>query len=104
MFSVRAPVNKIVTDAVVAKVEVMDHQVYAIEFAREWVAKATEPELLDLLSARPRIPRPLDVELTAYVATKLGLGLTGADHDHIRRDVRAAWWDTVRRRTSKQNS
>ena len=66
---------------------------YATEFAAKWMADALESEINDLRAARPRIPRPLDIELMTHVSMRMGIGIQ--DDDAARRVVRAAWWDAI---------
>lgn len=62
----------------------------AAAFARKWLSAATDAEIADLHVGRPRIPRPLDVELLASVEQALNRLLQ--DDDPTRRDARSAFW------------
>jgi uncharacterized LabA/DUF88 family protein len=70
-----------------------DYTVHAVEFAKQWMAAATEAEVLELRNDSPRIPRPLDVELMLHVEQKVGATL--AEAETARRKVRAAWWRAI---------
>jgi hypothetical protein len=65
----------------------------AAAFAREWLSAATDAEIADLHVGRPRIPRPLDVELLASVEQVLKRLLQ--DDDLTRRDARSAFWGVI---------
>jgi hypothetical protein len=65
----------------------------AAAFAREWLSAATDAEIADLHVGRPRIPRPLDIELLASVEQALNRPLQ--DDDTTRRDARSAFWGVI---------
>lgn len=62
-------------------------------FAGQWLRDATEYELRELLAQRPRIPRPLDIELLRHTESVLEISL--ADDDATKRNLRRAFWETV---------
>lgn len=62
-------------------------------FAGQWLREASEHEFQELLAQRPRIPRPLDIELLRHTENVLGISL--ADDDAAKRSLRRAFWDTV---------
>ena len=62
-------------------------------FAGQWLQEATEYEFQELLAQRPRIPRPLDIELLRHTEHVLGISL--AEDDAAKRSLRRAFWDTV---------
>ncbi len=65
----------------------------AAAFARQWLSAATDAEIADLHVGRPRIPRPLDVELLASVEQALNSPLR--DDDTTRRAARSAFWGVI---------
>ena len=62
-------------------------------FAGQWLQEATEYEFQELLAQRPRIPRPLDIELLRHTEHVLGISL--AEDDAAKRSLRRAFWDAV---------
>ncbi|WP_173140205.1 NYN domain-containing protein [Kibdelosporangium persicum] len=65
----------------------------AVAFATQWRDQAEETELMELLSDRPRIPRPLDIELLTAVEREIGQNLR--NDEQLKRNVRAAWWGVI---------
>lgn len=61
----------------------------AADFAREWVAKATDDEAARLLGQRPVIPKALDAELLRHVQSAAG---QLDKRDDLRNLMRAAFW------------
>lgn len=94
-FSARIPVEAAEGNVPVVPVASSAHEAYAVEFAEQWLSAAQDAEVLELLAVKPRIPRPLDIELMSYVTTRLGVSIE--DEDAVRRDVRATWWGEVGR-------
>jgi uncharacterized LabA/DUF88 family protein len=65
----------------------------AAAFTRDWLDAAIDSELADLHARRPRIPRPLDLELLTAVEQALGRPLL--DDDTARRAARSAFWGVI---------
>jgi uncharacterized LabA/DUF88 family protein len=65
----------------------------AVDFAGAWLDRATETEIAELWVSRPRIPRPLDLEL--LIAVETGLGLELREREAVKRAARASFWGTV---------
>ncbi|WP_185845908.1 NYN domain-containing protein [Kibdelosporangium aridum] len=65
----------------------------AVAFATQWRDHADDNELTELLSDRPRIPRPLDIELLTAVESAIGQRLR--NNEQLKRNVRAAWWGVI---------
>jgi uncharacterized LabA/DUF88 family protein len=65
----------------------------AVDFATQWRDQAGEAELLELLADRPRIPRPLDIELITAVERAVGTSLL--DRKDLKKDLRATWWGVI---------
>ncbi len=63
------------------------------EFAEQWLQKASAQEVGNLLSQRPRIPRPLDAELFRHAEHALEVSLH--HDDEKRRTIRRAFWDAI---------
>lgn len=63
------------------------------EFAEQWLRDASQQEIRELRAQRPRIPRPLDVELLRHSEHALGVSLQHGDE--TRRVIRKAFWDTI---------
>lgn len=59
-------------------------------FAIEWWDRASESDRGSLAGLRPRIPKPLDVELLQRVETAHSVSLRG--NDQLHRAVRRAFW------------
>ncbi|MEO6089354.1 MAG: hypothetical protein ABIQ18_40205 [Umezawaea sp.] len=65
----------------------------AVEFATHWRDDTGDAELLDLLADRPRIPRPLDIEL--ITAVERAIGQTLQDQKELKKDIRSTWWGVI---------
>ncbi len=65
----------------------------AVAFATSWKAEAGETELQELMADRPRIPRPIDVEL--ITAVEQDIGRTLHDQKDLKKELRAAWWGVM---------
>jgi uncharacterized LabA/DUF88 family protein len=65
----------------------------AAGFARRWLSAATATEIADLHARRPRIPRPLDIELLCAVEQALTRSLK--DDDFTRQAARSAFWGVI---------
>ncbi|HWO67654.1 MAG TPA: NYN domain-containing protein [Umezawaea sp.] len=65
----------------------------AVEFAAQWRDHTGDVELLELLAERPRIPRPLDIEL--ITAVERAIGRTLQDQKDLKKDIRATWWGVI---------
>lgn len=65
----------------------------ATAYAMNWLERATEGEVAALLSGRPQIPRPLDVEL--LIAAEGAIGGTMRGRDELRHAARGAFWAHV---------
>jgi uncharacterized LabA/DUF88 family protein len=65
----------------------------AVAFATSWRSAAGETELHELMADRPRIPRPIDVEL--ITAVEQVIGRTLHDHKNLKKELRAAWWGVM---------
>lgn len=63
------------------------------DFAAQWLARATEREFRELISQRPKIPRPLDAELLRHAERASNHSLK--DDDETRRKLRASFWETI---------
>ena len=63
------------------------------DFAVQWLQRAAEQEIHELISKRPIIPRPLDAELMRHAERALGLSLK--DDDGTRRRLRGSFWETI---------
>lgn len=64
--------------------------------ADDWFDRASDSDIAALLSARPRIPGPLDASLVVVTEQELGTSLRG--QDELRREMRRAWWDRIKKR------
>ena len=62
----------------------------AREFAAEWWAMAPDTDRRNLSGERPRIPKPLDVELLQHVEGTHKMNLRG--NDQLHRTIRRAFW------------
>lgn len=65
----------------------------AVAFATRWRDQAGDAELAELLADRPRIPRPLDVELITTVERAIDRSLQ--NQKDLKKDLRAAWWGVI---------
>lgn len=63
------------------------------EFAVGWRHKAFDEEIDSLLVDRPKIPRPIDVDLVRHAEGELKLSFRGLED--ARRELRRAFWETV---------
>ena len=62
------------------------------QFGRDWVSRATDEEVRELLEQRPRIPKELDVELIVSAEAELG---SLRNKPQIKPDLRAGFWSVV---------
>ncbi len=99
MFALRspatAPVIGVATDQpdTAASTNGLSARAAAAAFTRDWLDAAIEAELADLHARRPRIPRPLDLELLTAVERALGQPLL--DDETARRAARSAFWGVI---------
>ena len=63
------------------------------DFARQWLQRAAERDVEDLIAQRPEIPGPLDAGLLRHAEAAMGLSLK--ENDGTRRRLRRAFWDAV---------
>jgi len=82
--------SQVVTDEVE---EAAAARAAAVAFATRWRDRATDAELTELLADRPRIPRPLDIELITTVEQVIGTSLV--QRQAVKNDLRAAWWGVI---------
>ena len=66
---------------------------FGTEFAAQWLQRATEQEVRELILRRPRIPRPLDAELLRHTERTSGLSLK--DDDGTKRRLRESFWEAI---------
>lgn len=63
------------------------------EYAREWLAQATDDARAALLEGRPTIPGTLDIDLLRSAERRLGRSLRG--DDATKRKVRSGFWNAI---------
>jgi len=71
------------------------------KFGKEWVSRATDDELRDLVEQRPRIPKELDVELILRAEVDLG---SLRERPEIKPDLRRGFWKTITEAGDKLDS
>ena len=76
-----------------AETESADVSDLGADFAGRWLARATEHEFRELISRRPKIPRPLDAELLRHAERALDHRLK--DDDETKRALRASFWARI---------
>jgi len=64
------------------------------QFGQAWLSSASREELHSLRSDRPKIPRPIDVDLVRHAEAQLDVTFRG--REDARRELRRAFWVEVR--------
>jgi hypothetical protein len=89
----REQLEPFITRAAEKKGEAASPEDLGKRFAEQWIGRAIENDVRELLAQRPVIPKELDVELIRSAEADLG-SLRGKDA--VKRSLRGGFWDALR--------
>lgn len=70
-------------------------------FAEQWTARASSPDLRELVSRMPRIPKELDGQLIRFAESDLG---SLRERDDLKRSLRQGFWERIRKELLARDS